>query len=359
MDQSTRNILLSVMYCFLAMISYGLWSLFLNWSAYLDITNDLKIPLANSSILCAIGNAIEGIMFLLIWPQRPFERIKLKSACLSVVTGICYAYGMFQYIISADEGIPAAIAGPVTGLHVLLPPIWWFIYNRRCMTKSTAIGLILSFASLFLFSGLLSESISIDISWGEWSTIAQITFAAGIAVIIQDEAREGTTFKQFPQINGCICLGGVLTFVVCALSVSVSDIMTRSNWILGTDDLLILYSTFFGGLGAGFLTLSLNYTEDANYIVALLSLYIVIPAIGGITILGEAATWNILLGIFCALAGMIVLALEAKGEITQINSELTSTKSSNSNFFSIPTLMKQMARKLQNVTHRQCYSTIP
>jgi len=359
MDQSTKKILLSVMFCFLAILGWGFSALFLNWSAYLDVTNALNVPLAISSILSAIGYAIEGIIFLCVWPQRPFEWIKLRSAGWSVVTGMLYSYGVFQYIISADEGIPASIAGPVTGLHVLIPPIWWFVYNKRCMTKQTAIGFILSFASLCLFSGLLSESISVDISLGQWSTIAQVTLAFGIAVITQDEGGKGTTFKQFPQVNGCICLGEVLVMVVCALCTSVSDITIRSNWILGTDELLTVYATFCAGLGTGFLTLSLNYTVDTNYIVALLSLYIVVPAIGGLTILGEAATWNILLGLFFAVAGMIVLALEAKGEITEINIDLISTKSSKSSFFSIPTWMKKMTGKLQNATQPQFYSTIP
>jgi len=85
------------------------------------------------------------------------------------------SFGTCQYVIFADEGIPADIAGPATGLHFLVPPLWYSLYERKCMGVRTALGFMLSLVSLILFSGLLSESISYTISSREWLALAMVT----------------------------------------------------------------------------------------------------------------------------------------------------------------------------------------
>ena len=140
-------------------------------------------------------------------------------------------------------------------------------------------------------------------------------------MITQGEAGKDVTFKQFPQLNAWITVGFAGSCVMYACAVSVSDVEERSFWVpLGVDQILMLSSSFCGNLGVGFFSLCLCYAEDFNLMVALSSLYIVIPAILGILVLDEAATWNIFIGLFLALAGMMVLSFQAHEAI--INSPI-------------------------------------
>jgi len=74
-------------------------------------------------ILIGLGCLIATAMFLVVWPWRPFEWIKPMAAVWSCLSGVLSSFGTCQYVIFADEGIPADIAGPATGLHFLVPPL--------------------------------------------------------------------------------------------------------------------------------------------------------------------------------------------------------------------------------------------
>jgi len=65
----------------------------------------------------------------------------------------------------------------------------------------------------------------------------------------------------------------------------------------------------------GFGTICFLYADDFNLMIALMSLYITVPAILGILVLNEAPTWNNWLGLFSALTGIIVLSYKVKENI--------------------------------------------
>jgi len=306
---------ISLMFCFLASLGWGLGCFLINLRAYRDISGHAKVkqPLALSILFLGIGSALSAVMFLVVWPQRPFVWIKPRSIFWSLCTGFLSGFGCIMYLVAANKGVPAIIEGPIGGLHVLVLPLWYMLYDRECIDTKTALGYFLSIASLFLFSGILSPGASFRISMGEWSTLLWLVLSWGTGTICQGEASKDVTLQQFPQLNTWMNLMFCLLCAICACVVSFNDVTNRRYWVSFTlDQILATLSSICDNLGTGFFTLCCVYAEDVNLMNALSSFNIIIPGILGILVLHEAPTWNVLLGLLLALAGMIVLSYRAK-----------------------------------------------
>jgi len=309
---------ISLMFCFLAILGWGLGCFLINLRAYRDISGHAKVkqPLALSILFLGIGSALSAVMFLVVWPQRPFVWIKPRSIFWSLCTGFLYGFGAIMYIVAANKGIPAIIEAPIGGLDVIVPTLWYMLYDRECIDTKTALGYFLSILSLFLFSGILSPASSFRISMGEWSTLLWMMLSAGTGTICQGEASKDVTLQQFPQLNTWMNVMFCLLCAICACVVSLNDVTNRCYWVsFSVDQILTTLSSICDNLGTGFFTLCFVYAEDFNLMIALSSFYIIIPGALGIVVLDEAPTWNVLLGLFLALAGIIVLSYEAKDVI--------------------------------------------
>jgi len=318
MRHTTKRLLLSLLFCFGTILGWGFGCFFNNWRAYRDAqsTDKENQPIAVSSILTGLGIVIANIIFMAIWQQRPIEWIKPSNAIWMMLTGCGYCIGMDYYILAANKGAPASITGPITGLHVLVPPIWYVLFYRQCLGMKTVIGFTLSLSSLFLFSGLLSESNeTFKITAIDWLVFLASVLGFGIGFIFQGEGAKGVSFKQFPQTFTFYTIGYNICSIIFACFMNASDITKRSNWVpFGVDHIITISSTVLTGTGAGLFSVCLVFADDLNLMVALSSLNIAIPAIFGILLLHETATWDIILGLVLALLGIIILSFEAKDQ---------------------------------------------
>jgi len=328
--KSSKSQLLAIVFCFLACLGWGLNSFLLNWRVYLDANSSEKRnqPVAISIMLTAIANSLCGVVYIIIiLIQRPIRPIKANSAFWAMITGIFYAIGANFYILSADAGLPTSIAAPVTGLHILLPPLYTMLRYREYISIKTTAGFLLSLSSLALFSGLVSETGNLSISPGEWITCGVTIMAWGIGLITQDRATKDISSKLFAHVNLSLIFGSIMYNVICALFVSTSDIRERSNWIpFDMSHVLMVSSSLCEGLGNGFFTICLYFAEDFNLMVALSSLNFVIPAILDIVFLNEQASWNVMLGLFFACIGFVTLSLEATKSVIKHPIKSTRTK---------------------------------
>jgi len=310
---SKRN-LLSLLFVSGTILGWGLGCFLINWRAWRD-NQDFENPaqpLSVSIILCAIGNLGATAVFLLLWPSRPIIWIKTGAASWSFLAGVLQCIGEYEYTVSANEGLPAVIGGPLVGLHVLVPPLWYWLYYGICCGIRTFLGFIFSMGCLLLYSGIFSSGSSYEISFKEWLAVLCCTLGWGGAMIAQGEAVKDINFKQFTQVLVSYTVGYTICSLVLA-SMGVSDVMDPSNWIpfFGANRLLMILSVFFASLGSGFFFVCLYYADDANLMVAWSSLCITIPPILGISVLHEVATWDVILALFFALTGMIILSFEA------------------------------------------------
>jgi len=302
------------MFMVVANLGWGIQYFLTNWRVYRESIGHAygKEPLAISIALTGIGTVVSTLAIVILWPQRPIVWVKTRSIFWSSCTGALYAIGVIHYIVAANDGLPAIIATPICGLHVLVPPLWYAIFGESIDIK-TAIGFFLSIASLFLFSGLLSQSRSFTISISQWLTLLWVTLLWGIGVLTHGQASKDVTFTQFPQVHAWMNIAWVLACAIYACTVSSDDVTTRSNWIpFREGQLLTFLSMVCANQATAFATLCFVYADDFNLMVALMSLYIIIPALLGIFLLDEEATWNNLLGLFSALAGAMVLSYKMK-----------------------------------------------
>jgi len=317
-------VLLSLLNCVGALLFYGVAIFILHWRAYREkwSLEYQDQPLAARIILIGLGNAIIMLMFLVVWSCRPSECIKPTKVVCSCLTGILNGFGTFLYLKCCEEGLPAVIGGPVSGLHNLVPALWYWLYYRKCMGIKTALGFVFFIACLVLLSGLVSKSISsYTINSQEWMMVTVVTLAWGIALIFQAAAVENIKYQQFPQIQVVYNFGQTCCSIVYASVISISDVMDPSIWKpFGVNNFLMISFSVAGGLGVGLFFFSLYYTDDANTMLALLSLYITVPVILGIIALDEQASWNIILGLICALAGMIFLSMEVGEAVDRTDS---------------------------------------
>jgi len=218
------------MFMVVANLGWGIQYFLTNWRVYRESIGHAygKEPLAISIALTGIGTVVSTLAIVILWPQRPIVWVKTRCIFWSSFTGALYAIGIIHYIIAADDGLPAIVASPVCGLHVLVPPLWYAIFGVPIGIK-TAIGFILSIASLFLFSGLLSQSTSFTISISEWLNLLWITLTWGIGVLTHGWATRDVTFRQFPQVHAWMNTAGVLLCAIYACTVSLDDVTTRSH----------------------------------------------------------------------------------------------------------------------------------
>jgi len=326
-----------------------------NWRAYRDEQN-VELPdqpLAVSIILVGLGALVPTAMFCVMWTWRPFKWIKPVEVIYSFFAGVMASFAHVQYIVSSNEGVPAVIAGPLSGLCYLIPPLWYWLYDRMCMTKKTALGFVLSFTSLICFSGLVSESISYTITFRGWFAVTMVALGFGIEYILQEKAVKNMNLQQFPQIQISWTLGHTLVCIISAAISGISDCTSPSNYTpFGDDKFLMIGFTVSNTFGAGFYFMCLYYTDDVNLMVALSSMYIVVPVILGTLILHEQVTWNIILGLCCALIGAIILALEANGEHRTYNR-------SRAMIDSISTTINECPKRRSKANYRTSISSEP
>lgn len=335
MRESTRRKLISLFFCFLACLLWGLETFFVNLRAYLDNLNgtDQNQPLAISFALIAIGEALSAIIFLIVWPQRPFMWMHTKQACWSFVTGVFYAVGLIFYILAANAGMPASIVAPVSSLDITVPPLFHMIIKRQCVSWRMILGYMCALISITLYSGTLSggeNERSQRITGGEWICCILIIISWGFGLLAQDVAGRDLLFRQFPQSQIWLSIGFFIACLIATLCVSPGILGERSSWIpLTVDQGLMVLSSFLDGAGTGFFTLCVSFADDLNLVVGFSSLYTTIPTVLGLVFLHEPATWNVLLGLFFVCCGVLILSQEAVNEdVTPIRASVTPMRAS-------------------------------
>lgn len=317
MQQPSKRAHRSLLFCFGTILCYGTGLFLASWRAYRDEQNFelLDQPLSVSIILMGLGALVPTVIFSVMWTWRPFKWIKPVWAIYSCLAGVLASFAHVQYTVSSNEGVPAVIAGPISGFCYLVPPLWYWLWDRNCMTRKTGLGFVLSFTSLISFSGLISESISYTVTFRGWFAVTMVALGFGFEYIFQEKAVRNMNFEQFPQIIITWTFGHTLCCIISAAITCISDCTSPSNYTpFGNDKFLMIGLTTFNTFGEGFYFMCLFYADDVNLMVALSSLYIVVPVILGSLILHEQVTWNIILGLCCALVGAIILALEANRE---------------------------------------------
>ena len=192
----------------------------------------------------------------------------------------------------------AGNAGFITGMYVILVPIFGIVIGRKTL-KSTWIGALLAIAGLYF----LSASENISMNFGNLLVLISSLFWAVHVLLIDNFAK-----KVEPLIIACIQF--LVTSFLCFIAMLFTE---TSTWSAIYSALIPL---IYGGIisvGIGF-TLQIIAQKNAHptHAAIILSLEAVFAVIGGILILKEVLSLNTFIGCLLMLTGMLISQLWKK-----------------------------------------------
>jgi len=317
---------LPMVYCFLATVAWGMGFFMFTLRGYVEKVSG-TLTVSKTMLLLPVGTscawAAISLAFLVAYgPSRVLGGlISKRNAAFSVLVGMFYAAGLTAYGVAADSGINGSVEAPISSLYILMPPIWGFIRGRG-LTRREILGFVLALLCLLCMSGVLDKT---NQSGGamaayQWGLLFASVIAFGGGLILSEPAGCGLDHRKFPQSQLFYTFGYVAITLTFGMlwDQGWRDAFDSSLWI--PLDHRVLYTMIGSGLnssGTGFFVLCMA-TGGAgplmNLMVALSSLYVVIPAVLGMTLLHESVTWDKLVGLGLAVAAVLVLTLKPSGE---------------------------------------------
>lgn len=320
-----------ILACFAAISFWGLGLFGNNVKEYIT-RGSAKVKLEDdpSMMLMSAGMLASAVIYLIVWPQKPFVWITRRISGVSLITGLLYGIANVAYYLSASSGEKASILGPLSSVHILVPPAVGLLIGKP-LTKKVALGFTCSIFTLIALSGLLPGSggpkePSTDAEMAspkrgltgiQWMWMAVLIIGWGMGMVNQESMGRGVTKEQFPQAHCMFALGYSLVFWIFAFAwqTGIKEISNPANWAtFGAPQIVMLITALFSGLGTGMFTYALQCWPNLNLMTALSSIYVVIPSALGMICLHEPPTYNVFLGLFFAVLGVIILAMEVNAE---------------------------------------------
>lgn len=227
------------------------------------------------------------------------KKIIIKSKIRSNIKfGVILGIVIFLGSAFQQSGIvytTAGKAGFITGLYVILVPVFGILVGRRT-GAGIWIGAVMAVSGLYF----LNASVSIAVNYGNFLVFISAIFWA-IHVLLIDKF----TKTNEPLLLACI------QFFICSF-LNIFGILLFENPTINKV-LLALIPLIYGGListGIGF-TLQVIAQKNAHptHAAIILGLEAVFAVIGGIIILKEDLSLNTLIGCVLMLSGMLVSQL--------------------------------------------------
>ncbi len=127
-------------YALIALILWGLWAFFPKILIY-----NMKTELL--ALYTTLGSFIAIIVYTL---ARTKLTIDLNSFW-AILIGVIGMIGTFSFYIALFKG-PVSIVVPWTGLYIIIPVIFGFIFLKEPLTINHIIGIILALLAIFFLS---------------------------------------------------------------------------------------------------------------------------------------------------------------------------------------------------------------
>lgn len=253
---------------------------------------------------------VASVILCLIF-HKALKGIKPQAVFHGCILGLMLFGGMaLQYI--GLEYTTASKSAFVTGLNVVMVPVFSAFILKKMPPVNAIIGVILATAGLFVLSGGFSES------WNKGDTLTllcAVCFALQIIFIDKFAAKTDTRQLAVIQILSAAVFYSVL-WLGFGMYKPIS--MTMDSWVIGT----ILYTGAMGtALAFGVQTIAQKFTTPtrAALIIACEPVFgavfaVTMPDRWGAT---ESLSLETILGCLLILSGMLVTELKLKPRIIQ------------------------------------------
>jgi drug/metabolite transporter (DMT)-like permease len=186
-------------------------------------------------------------------------------------------------------------AGFITGLYVPLVPIFFFVFLRQRPAFTAIIGVVLSFAGLFLLS--VNNQLNFSIGIGEVLIFgAAVAFAAHILLIGKLSAGVDMTNLAIIQIT----LTSLLSFAVLPFAHELHTMPPAQFWLI---------AVLMGICDIAYTLLVMNRVQQRVGGIRATLIYSMEPlwaALAGVLLAGDVLSIPAWIGCGCILGGMIV-----------------------------------------------------
>ena len=267
-------------------------------STFLVVKNTVRLSGPFTYLAFAYG---VGALTLALIFRRRLARMTRAELRNGLIIGLCLFTG-YALQTTGLQFTTVSKAGFITGLNVPLIPIFMFFFLRQKAARGAIVGIILSFAGLFLLS--FNNQLTLSVGVGELLIFgAAVAFALHVVAISRFAPGADATNLVIMQIG----LSSLLSFVAIPLAHQPLFVPSWSFWIavvlLGTIDvaftLLVMnrVQQFIGGTKA-----ALIYALEPVW-----------AALTGLLLAGDVLSVPAWIGCACILAGMIVGRLGQAG----------------------------------------------
>jgi drug/metabolite transporter (DMT)-like permease len=186
-------------------------------------------------------------------------------------------------------------AGFITGLNVPLIPVFMFLLLRHKAARGAVVGIVLSFAGLFLLS--INNQLTLSIGIGEVLILgAAIAFALHVVAISRFSPGADATNLVIIQIG----LPSLLSFIAIPIAHQTFFVPSWSFWIP---------VVLMGTIDVAFTLLVMNRVQQFTGGTKAALIYALEPvwaALAGLLLAGDVLSVPAWIGCACILAGMII-----------------------------------------------------
>lgn len=267
-------------------------------STFLVVKNTVRLSGPFTYLAFAYG---VGALTLALIFRRRLVRITRAELRNGLIIGLILFTG-YALQTTGLQFTTVSKAGFITGLNVPLIPVFMFLLLRQKSARGAVVGIILSFAGLFLLS--FNNQLTLSVGIGELLIFgAAVAFALHVVAISRFAPGADATNLVIMQIG----LTSLLSFISIPLAHQPLFVPSWSFWIavmlLGTIDvaftLLVMnrVQQFMGGTKA-----ALIYALEPVW-----------AALTGLLLAGDVLSVPAWIGCACILAGMVVGRLGQAG----------------------------------------------
>lgn len=249
----------------------------------------------------AIRYLLAGLILALIFMKK-FKNINKPTIIAGIVIGCTLGMGSILQAVGLLYTTPSK-SGFITGLNVILVPIFIAIIYKKLPDLKTNLGVVLSIIGL----AIMSLNGSVGINKGDILTlIAAISFAAQILLV--DKFVTGIDIAVLTCIE--LLTVGILSTVPAVLTEGFN--MNLNIFAVGAIAFTALFCTIFA---YGVQNIAQGYTTPTHTAI----IFLAEPVFSAIfsAFIGDKLTGRTLLGCTLILAGMLIIniKLERKGEM--------------------------------------------
>jgi transporter family protein len=236
-----------------------------------------------------------------------------KQHCYSMIPGFLTILGMGSYSSLLErDGANSVLAPLAGGLYILVPIFFGTLLLKEPMTLQKFGGIIFAVAAIVLLSVKfpgVGDADDVSVNFSDPMTILYLMicfFGWGFATLTMVLLGKSSDDHNWVQVmSSCgIIIGAVVAAFAIQHDVTLQYLSYTSSLVVGSGIFLFLGHIFFYKLA--------RVNQQASVLAPLCGLYVILPIVFGIAVLGESVTYVQIIGIILAIVAIFLMSADLK-----------------------------------------------